>query len=128
MLSLAVFLSAFILFFILSPGVLLRLPPKGDKVTTAVVHAIVFSILFSLLLYFISSIKIREGSSGPNCHKKVPGNKVRGNQGRCDDYNKEKGYTQGDGEWTQCRNKGNGTYQCQSEQDFGMNDQVGAGR
>jgi hypothetical protein len=68
MLSLAVFLSAFILFFILSPGVLLRLPPKGDKVTTAVVHAIVFSILFSLVLMFVQKVIVKEGYEGGPCY------------------------------------------------------------
>jgi len=61
MLSLAVFLSAFILFFILSPGVLLRLPPKGHKFTVAIVHAIVFSILFSLVLMVVQKVVGKEG-------------------------------------------------------------------
>lgn len=55
--KLTTFLAAFILFFVLSPGVLLRLPPKGDKFTVAVVHAIVFSVLFSVILYFLRRVK-----------------------------------------------------------------------
>ena len=55
--QLSIFLSAFILFFILSPGVLLRLPPKGDKFTVAFVHAIVFSILFGILSKQFNNMK-----------------------------------------------------------------------
>ena len=36
------------LFFILTPGVLLRLPPKGNTITVAATHAIVFGIVWQL--------------------------------------------------------------------------------
>jgi hypothetical protein len=39
---------SFVLFVILTPGVLLTLPPKGSKLTVAVVHGIVLAILFCL--------------------------------------------------------------------------------
>ena len=35
-----------ILFFVLSPGVLLRLPKNGSKFTVAGVHALVFGLIF----------------------------------------------------------------------------------
>jgi hypothetical protein len=35
-----------ILFFVLTPGVLLRLPPGGSKMTVALVHTIVFAIVW----------------------------------------------------------------------------------
>jgi hypothetical protein len=35
-----------LLFFILSPGVLLSLPPKGGKYVVAFVHALVFAVVF----------------------------------------------------------------------------------
>jgi hypothetical protein len=50
---LAIFLSALILFFILSPGILGKFPPKGNKFIVAIVHALVFSILFSLVMFLI---------------------------------------------------------------------------
>ena len=50
---LAIFLSALILFFILSPGILGKFPPKGNKFTVAIVHALVFSILYSLVIFLI---------------------------------------------------------------------------
>ena len=34
------------LFFLLTPSILLRLPPKGSKFTVAVVHALVFAVVF----------------------------------------------------------------------------------
>ena len=39
-------LYAALLFFALSPNVLLRLPPKGDKFLVAGVHAIIFALIF----------------------------------------------------------------------------------
>jgi hypothetical protein len=44
--SLIVSIYAAILFFLLTPAVLLRLPPNGSKLTVAAVHAIVFAIIF----------------------------------------------------------------------------------
>jgi len=41
-------LYAAVLFFVLSPNVLLRLPPKGGKFLVAGVHAIIFALIFYL--------------------------------------------------------------------------------
>jgi hypothetical protein len=35
-----------VLFFLLTPGILLRLPPGGSKYTVAAVHAVVFVIVY----------------------------------------------------------------------------------
>jgi len=45
--SVVAFYSA-ILFFLLSPGILLRLPSNGGKMTVAAVHAVVFALLLYL--------------------------------------------------------------------------------
>ena len=45
---LVMFLYTALLFFLLTPGILLTLPPKGKKMTVAVVHALVFGLVFSL--------------------------------------------------------------------------------
>jgi hypothetical protein len=42
----AVTIYAAILFFVLTPSVLLRLPPNGSKLTVAAVHALVFAVVF----------------------------------------------------------------------------------
>ena len=46
--NVAMFIYAFLLFFVLTPGVLLSLPPKGSKKMVAGVHALVFAIVWSL--------------------------------------------------------------------------------
>lgn len=51
--SLLVILYSAILFFILSPGVLLRIPKNGDKFTVAGVHAVVFALVFGLTYKFV---------------------------------------------------------------------------
>jgi hypothetical protein len=37
-----------LLFFILTPGILVTLPPKGSKVMVAMTHAIVFAVIYCL--------------------------------------------------------------------------------
>ena len=38
-----------VLFFVLTPGILVRLPPKGSKFAVAAVHAIVFAVAYTFL-------------------------------------------------------------------------------
>ena len=42
------FLFSAVLFFALTPGILVSLPPKGKKYTVAAVHAVVFAIVWHL--------------------------------------------------------------------------------
>ena len=42
------FLYAFLLFFVLTPGILLSLPPKSGKMTVALTHALVFALVWTL--------------------------------------------------------------------------------
>jgi hypothetical protein len=51
--SLFVALFSAVLFFILTPSILLRIPKNGSKYTVAAVHALVFGIVFFLLHKFI---------------------------------------------------------------------------
>ena len=44
--SLLVSLYAAVLFFLLTPAILLRLPPNGSKFVVAGVHALVFALIF----------------------------------------------------------------------------------
>ena len=37
-----------VLFFVLTPGVLLTIPPKGKKMVVAACHAIIFGIVWGL--------------------------------------------------------------------------------
>jgi len=36
------------LFFVLTPGIVLSLPPKGSKVVVALTHALVFAVIYGL--------------------------------------------------------------------------------
>jgi len=56
--SLAVSVYAAILFFLLTPSILLRLPPTGSKYTVAAVHAVVFALIF----YFTHKLVWRLGA------------------------------------------------------------------
>jgi hypothetical protein len=42
----AVTVYAAILFFVLTPGILLSLPPKGSKMIVALTHGVVFALVF----------------------------------------------------------------------------------
>ena len=44
------FMSLFVaaLFVVLTPGILVSLPPKGSKLTVAIVHGLVFAVLYHL--------------------------------------------------------------------------------
>ncbi len=50
-----------VLFFVLTPGILLSLPPGGSKMVVALVHAVVFALVFQFthkyILRLISSLK-----------------------------------------------------------------------
>lgn len=41
-------LYAAVLFFLLTPGVLLSLPPGGSRTTVALTHAVVFAVVWTL--------------------------------------------------------------------------------
>jgi hypothetical protein len=45
-----------LLFFALTPGVLLRLPPKGSKMVVTLTHAAVFAVILSLTCKKVSAI------------------------------------------------------------------------
>jgi hypothetical protein len=50
-----------LLFFVLSPNVLLRLPPKGNKYIVAAVHAVIFALLWHFTHKLIERLFRREG-------------------------------------------------------------------
>jgi hypothetical protein len=60
-----------VLFFVLTPGVLLSLPKGGSKFTVAAVHALVFAVLFQFThkLAWNLSVKL-EGFEGAMPAKK----------------------------------------------------------
>lgn len=42
-----------LLFFLLTPGILLSLPPKGNKITVAATHALVFGLVWQITHKFV---------------------------------------------------------------------------
>ena len=70
--SIATSLFAALLFIALTPGVLLRLPPKGSKWTVLIVHAIVFFLIYFLLhnlVYRYFNPGFRQGFNTKNLEK-----------------------------------------------------------
>lgn len=53
MYNIGMLIASFILFIVLSPGVLLMIPKKASKMTRALVHAVVFFILLFLFRNFM---------------------------------------------------------------------------
>lgn len=63
--SILVSLYAAVLFFLLTPAILLRLPPSGNKFTVAAVHALVFALIFHLTHKLVWRLGARlEGMGG----------------------------------------------------------------
>mgnify|MGYP003339137051 CR=1 FL=1 len=72
--SIVTSIFAALLFIALTPGVLLRLPPKGGKWTVLIVHALVFFVIYYLthgLVYRYFNPSMRQGFE----NKKVRGGK-----------------------------------------------------
>jgi hypothetical protein len=55
--NLMMFLYLAVLAFLLTPGVLLRLPPGGSPTTVAVTHALVLSLVYGLTSKMIYQMK-----------------------------------------------------------------------
>jgi sugar phosphate permease len=61
----AVTVYAAILFFVLTPAVLVRLPPKGGKFTVAAVHAVVFALIFHFTHKLVWQLSMGMGMPRP---------------------------------------------------------------
>ena len=57
-----IFIFSVLLFFVLSPGVLLRLPPNGSKYLVAFVHAVVFAAVFTFSFKYYKELPLSEGA------------------------------------------------------------------
>lgn len=56
----ATFLYVIVLFVLLTPGILLRLPPKGSPLVVAIVHGVVFAVV----MYFTHRMVYRMSVDG----------------------------------------------------------------
>jgi hypothetical protein len=70
-----------VLFFVLTPGVLLRLPPGGSKFTVAAFHAVVFAVVYGLVSKTVMDMLYPEGFTTMNAcppgHSKDPTGKCK---------------------------------------------------
>lgn len=64
----AVTVYAAILFFVLTPAVLVRLPPNGSKLTVAAFHAVVFALVFHFTHKLVWQLSM--GMGMPAVHRK----------------------------------------------------------
>ncbi len=55
-----------ILFFVLTPNVVLRLPPKGSTLMVAAVHAVVFAIVYHFTHMAVWRMSMNMGSPIPH--------------------------------------------------------------
>ena len=66
---LIMFVYVFLLFFVLTPGVLVYLPPKAGKMVTAATHALIFALIWTLthkMVWRLSSSMEGMGGAGGN--------------------------------------------------------------
>ena len=54
--SIVLTLYAIILFFLLTPGIIVRLPPGGSKMMVAITHAIIFGLLWHFTSHYAFSL------------------------------------------------------------------------
>ena len=83
--SFIVSLYAAVLFFLLTPAILLRLPPKGNKFTVAAVHALVFALIFHFTHKLVWRLGARlegftEGAAGSKHKKTVKSDDTENNE------------------------------------------------
>lgn len=50
------FLFTAVLFFLLTPGILVTLPPKSSKYVVAIVHGIVFALIWCFTCKLVSNL------------------------------------------------------------------------
>ena len=101
--NLFVALYAGILFYLLTPNILLRLPQKGSKQMVAFVHAVVFALVLFLTTKFVwmlSSSVVSMFTPKPQENKEGLENKVT-NQNK--DKNHKQGFKSMEGLGQQCQ-------------------------
>jgi putative Mn2+ efflux pump MntP len=70
-----------VLFFLLTPGVLVRLPPKCTLLTCAAFHAVVFTIVYFLGCKFLWNLLKNEGmENNENLQEGLPANTMKNNK------------------------------------------------
>jgi hypothetical protein len=64
--NVVMFVYTFVLFFVLTPGILLSLPPRGSKMMIAATHALVFALVFGFTCKMVGKFSTKmEGMNTP---------------------------------------------------------------
>ena len=67
-----------VLFFLLTPGVLVRLPPKSGLLVVAAFHAVVFTLVYFFGTKFLWSLLKNEGmENNENVQEGLPANTIK---------------------------------------------------
>uniref|UniRef100_A0A6C0B2I9 Uncharacterized protein n=1 Tax=viral metagenome TaxID=1070528 RepID=A0A6C0B2I9_9ZZZZ len=87
--NITVLVFSVVLFFALTPGILVTLPKNGGKITVAAVHALVFALVFYFSNKFIGQLSegfkegkcmrkggCAESNSGPGCYINSAGKRI----------------------------------------------------
>ena len=53
------FIYVFVLFLILTPGVLVTLPPKSSKMVVAIVHGLLFTLILAFTYQIVARLSSR---------------------------------------------------------------------
>ena len=84
--NIATLLYVVVLFVVLTPGILLRLPPKGSPLVVAIVHGAVFAIVLYLTHRTVHRLSVRAGLEGFATCK--DGSMADAKTGKCKDGSK----------------------------------------
>ena len=69
--NIIMFFYVFLLFVLLTPGILLSLPPKGSKWSMAIVHGLVFALVWCLTNNYVRQMSFMLMHPSPTVAVKV---------------------------------------------------------
>jgi len=75
------FLFVAVLFFVLTPGVLVKLPPKSSPLVVAGTHAVVFALIWTLIHKAVWHWALRNGYVRKSFHENMTNNEEEKEEG-----------------------------------------------
>jgi hypothetical protein len=85
MFNTATCLYTIVLFVLLTPGILLRLPPKGSPLVVAIVHGAVFALILCFTHKAVSRLSVDGFGYGMDGFSMCKDNTSPGSDGKCKD-------------------------------------------
>jgi hypothetical protein len=83
--NIATLIYAVLLFVLLTPGILLRLPPKGSPLVVAIVHGVVFALLLCFTHKIVYRMSVDGFGYGMDGFSMCKDNTSPGSDGKCKD-------------------------------------------